>query len=102
MFFSYWMLFSSIERINRLISKGMLNISLKVTIEKNWRSQNFDFLSLKKLSVFGELQLTRISLNFKTSFGNLKIRGLEAKMCVAFRLNFEKSYDVLKSKRPCS
>ena len=29
----------------------MLNIYLKVTIEKNWRSQNFDFLSLKNLSL---------------------------------------------------
>ena len=28
----------------------MSNIYLKVTIEKNWRSQNFDFLSLKNLS----------------------------------------------------
>ena len=27
----------------------MSNIYLKVTIEKNWISQNFDFLSLKKL-----------------------------------------------------
>ena len=27
----------------------MPNIYLKVTIEKNWHSQNFDFLSLKKL-----------------------------------------------------
>ena len=33
--------------MNRLISKGVPNIYLKVTIEKNWRSQNFDFLSLK-------------------------------------------------------
>ena len=31
----------------KLLSKGMSNIDLKVTIEKNWRSQNFDFLSLK-------------------------------------------------------
>ena len=41
--------FSSVKGINRLISKGMSNISLKVTIEKNWRSQNFNFLSLKNL-----------------------------------------------------
>ena len=27
----------------------MQNIYLKVTIEKNWRSQNFDFLNLKKV-----------------------------------------------------
>ena len=38
------------KEINRLLSKGMLNIYLKITIEKNWCSQNFDFLSLKNLS----------------------------------------------------
>ena len=35
-------------------------------------------------SAFGELQLTQISLNFKTSCCNLKIRGLGAKLWVAF------------------
>ena len=40
------MLFSSIKDINRLISKGMSNIYLKVTIEKKWHTPNFDFLSL--------------------------------------------------------
>ena len=35
---------------NRLISKGMSNIYLKATIEKNLRSQNFGFLSLTNLS----------------------------------------------------
>ena len=33
------------KEINRLLSKGISNIYLQVTIEKN-----FDFLSLKKLS----------------------------------------------------
>ena len=33
--------------MNSLLSKEMSNIYLKVTIEKNWRSQTFDFLSLK-------------------------------------------------------
>ena len=33
--------------MNRLLSKGMSNIYLKSTIDKNWRSQNFGFLSLK-------------------------------------------------------
>ena len=42
---------SSIKGINRLLSKWMTNIYLKVTIEKNWLSQNFDFLSLKNLSL---------------------------------------------------
>ena len=36
--------------------------------------------------VFGELQLTQISLNFKTSCSNLKIRGPGAKLWVAFLL----------------
>ena len=53
------MFFNSVKEINRLRSeinsllrKGMSNIHLKnVAIEKNWRSQNFDFLSLNNLSL---------------------------------------------------
>ena len=37
--------FSSIKEINRLVSEEMSNIYLKVTIEKNGPSQNFDFRS---------------------------------------------------------
>ena len=36
--------------MTKLLRKGMLNIHLNVTIEKNWRSQNFDILGLKNLS----------------------------------------------------
>ena len=32
------------------MSKGTSSINLEVTIEKNWRPQNFDFLSLKNSS----------------------------------------------------
>ena len=39
-----------LRKINRLFSKGMSSIYLKVTIEKKWRTQNFDFLSLKSSS----------------------------------------------------
>ena len=46
------MFFSSIREVNGLISKGMSNIYLNIAIEKHWRSQNFDFVSLKKLSPF--------------------------------------------------
>ena len=39
------------KEINRLLSKAMSNIYLKVTTEqKNGRSQSFDFLGLKNLS----------------------------------------------------
>ena len=34
------------KEINRLLSKGIPNIHLEITIEKNRLSQNFDFLSL--------------------------------------------------------
>ena len=47
---------------------------------------------------FGELQLTMISLTFKTSCCNLKIRGLGGKLCVAF-LFFSITF-LLKSKIP--
>ena len=43
----------------------------------------FKFKKFVPWSVFVELQLTQISLNFKTSCCNLKIRGLGAKLCVA-------------------
>ena len=36
--------------MNKLLSKEMSNIYVKVTIEKNLRSQNFGFLSLKIFS----------------------------------------------------
>ena len=81
------MFFSSIKGINRLLSKGMSNIYLKAAIEKNGRSQNFDFLCLKKLSPDQFLlQLTQILLNFKTFCCCLKIKVLRAKLRVAFLL----------------
>ena len=63
----------------------MSNIYLKVTIEKNRLSQN-EICQFVTRSAFGELQLTQISLNFKTPCHNLKIRGLGAKLCVAYLL----------------
>ena len=50
---------------NRLLSKGMSNIYLNVTIEKKWRSQNFDFQKICHQVSFGELQFTQVLLNFK-------------------------------------
>ena len=70
------MLFNSVKEMNRLrkeitrlLSKEMSNIYLKVTIEEKSRgSQSFDFLGFKKFVSFGELQLAKISLSFKTSW----------------------------------
>ena len=36
--------------MNGLINEGMSNIHLKTTIEKNWLSQSFGFLSLRNSS----------------------------------------------------
>ena len=59
-------------------------IYLKVSIET---LSKFPFSGFKKFVtniVFGELQLTQRSFNFKTSYCNLRIRGLGAKLCVTF------------------
>ena len=72
--------------MNRLLSKGMSNIYLKVTIEAVSKLQFSGFKKFFTRLGFGELQLTPISLNFKTSCCNIKVRGLGAKLCVAFLL----------------
>ena len=62
------MFFNSIKGINRLISKGMTNIYLKVTIEKKLTFSKLRFSKFKIVvsrSVFGELKLMQISLNFE-------------------------------------
>ena len=65
----------------------MSNMNLKTTIEKNRQKLRFSkFEKFVTRSDFGELQFTQMSLNFKTSCCNLKIRGLAAKPCVAFLL----------------
>ena len=80
----------------------MSNIYLKVSTEtfsKPW------FFGLKKFvtrSVFGKLQVTQRSLNFKTSCCNLKSEVWEQNyMRLFYYFNFERNYDVLKSKSPC-
>ena len=70
------------KEINRLVSKGMSNIYLKVTIEKVTYSK----LRFSKFEKFISWSLFGISLNFKTYCCNLKIIGLEAKLSVAFLL----------------
>ena len=79
------MFFNPIEEISRLrkkkrlLSKGMWNIYLKFTIEeKNWCSENFDFLSLKNLSpcqFWGAPAHSILKLLVAT-----RIRGLGAKL----------------------
>ena len=64
----------------------MSNIYLKVTIETFSKLRFPRFKKFVTRSVFGELQLTQISLNFKSFCCNLKTRGLGTKLCVAFVL----------------
>ena len=43
-----WCFLTSIKGTHRVISKGMSNIYLKVTIYKTQYSENFEFQNLKK------------------------------------------------------
>ena len=99
------MFFSSIKEINRLISKRMSNIYLKVAIEKNWHSENFDFLSLKNSSPVQFLRSSnsrRYQWIFKLLVAIKKSEVWEQN-CVRlfFYFDFERNYVVLKSKSPC-
>ena len=77
------MFFSLGKEINRSISKGMSNIYLKITIEKNWRSQNFDFLGLKNLapSSFWGAPTHAQTIEFENVL--LQLENLRTKLCVA-------------------
>ena len=80
----------------------MSNIYLKVTIETFSKLRFSGFKKFVTRSVFGELQLTQISLNFEASCCNLKVRVLGTKyVWLFYYFNFERNYDVLKSKSPC-
>ena len=73
----------------------MSNIYSKVTIEKTDVLKHSIFYVYKFVnrSVFGDLQLTQISLNFENSYCN----------CVGlfYYFTFERNYGILKSKSPC-
>ena len=99
------MFFSSFKEINRLIGKGKSNIYLKVIIEKNWRSQNLDFLSLKNLSLGQFLESSnsrRWHWIFKLLVTTQKSEvSKQIRMWLFYYFSFERNYDVLKSKSPC-
>ena len=60
------------------------------------------FTKFVSRSVFGELRLMQISLNFQSSCCKLKMRGQE-QICewLSYYFYFQRSYDILKSKSPC-
>ena len=107
------MFFSSTKEITRFwkekidyLRKQMSNIYY-LLINYYWKKacSKLRFPKFKKFiswSVFRELQLTQISLNFKTSCWNLKNRGLGAKLCVwlvffVLFFHFKRNHDILKS-----
>ena len=80
----------------------MSNIYFKVSFETFLKLRSSGFRKFVIRSVFGDLQLMQISSNFKTSSCNLKIRSLEQNgVWLFYYFNFERNYDVLKSKSPC-
>ena len=88
------------KEISRLLSERMSNIYSKVTIEKNWRSQNFDFVSLKKF--LGSSSSHRYNWVLKLLVGTKKSEVWEQNgACFFYYFDFEENYDVLKWKSPC-
>ena len=81
------MFFSSVKEINRLLkeinrwipNKWIPNIYLEVAIEKKWRTQNFDFLSLKVQSC----KLKKALINYR-----LGVSELSWKFCISTMYNF--------------
>ena len=89
------------KNINRLLSKGMSNIYLKKLLLTKINVRSSTCKKFITRSLFGELQLTQISWNFKISFRNLEIKNLGAN-CIRlfYYFNSERNFDVLKSKSP--
>ena len=99
--------------INWLISKGVSSFYLnrsywgKLTCSKLWFSESKKFVFRP---VFDEFLLMQISLNFKilllwifnyfSSLLNLKNQKFGSKSICRF-FNFERNYNILKSKSPC-
>ena len=75
--------------LSKVISERNVKYLLK---SYYWEKLTFSYLRFSKFkkfvtgSVFRELQLTQMSLNFTTSCWNLKIKGLGAKVCAALLL----------------
>ena len=67
----------------------MANNYLKVTTEKSWRSQNFDFLSLKNSSPdqFFESSNSRSVIEFLNLFLQLKSERFGSKTVCGFSIN---------------
>ena len=74
------------KEINQLLSNGMSNIYLKVTIETFSKLRFSRFKIFVTMPLFGKLQLTQISMILKPSCWNLKINCLGATLCVVFSI----------------
>ena len=100
------MFFSSVKERNRLSSNGMSNIYLKVTIEKKWRTQIFNFVSLKGSSpalFLGEAPTHADIIEILNFLLQLTSQWSVSKSIwwLFYYFYFERNYDVLKSRRPC-
>ena len=80
------MIFSSFKEINRLIIKGMSNIYLKLTIEKNWRSQNVDFLSSSPGHFLGSSSSSRYHWSLKLLVATPRPKVWEQKVVCGFSI----------------
>ena len=84
---------SSIKEINRLISKRMSNIYLKVTTEKNWRFQNLGSKNSSPGDFLGTSNSSRYNWILQIVVAFLKSENWEQKRDWLFCcFNFERNY----------
>ena len=100
--FSQKHLWRATSEIDRLLSKGISNIYLKVTIDtfsKLWFS---GFKKFVTRSVLGSSNWGRYWIS-KLLVATYKLDVIWEQNCewLSYYFHFERSYEVLKSKRPC-
>ena len=82
----------------------MSSIYVKVTAKKNWHFEDFDFLSLKNLSLgqfLGSSKWRRYHWILKLLVATENSEAWEQNTVLLFHyFNFERNYDILKSKSP--
>ena len=90
------------KEINRLLSKGMSNIYLKVIIETISKLQFSVFKKFVIRSVLGSSNSRRCHWILKLLVATYKSDVWELNcVWIFYHFNFERSYDVLKANSPC-
>ena len=89
-----------LKKISWLVNKQVNVKQLKVTSERNWRSWNSHFLKLSLCQFLLSSNLCRYHWILKLPFATLEVWDQNC-LWLSYYFNFERNYNVLKSKSPC-